>query len=360
MKKDDIINRLAQMSEKDLNEMLSVYRRHKPKMSTGQQVVTIPEHLKKPLRTFGADSELLQIVKDFPTCLTLVEPPSKSLAEKSKQIYMDHCFCFDETGELFVQKVLEYAASYQTKPLILHGTPGCGKSHRANVLALMMGLPYERADIPLVTFGTGLSGEGGSYKNASMGIVAKGMYATKSCNYLLNSEELDKEAHLEGRPSFSDQFLKILDQDATRFRDNRLGFEIDASHIVYVFTANDKTKISTPMLDRCDVIELLPPSKMEIEGIVRGAVIPNAIKKTLSGSEISFSEDAIEYILRSLWHDQDTSIRQYQNLISRCVSAANYLCICEERPVIIQASDAEMQLKRMSPIVPARNRIGFA
>lgn len=359
MKKEEIIHRLSQMSETDLNQVLTVYRKHGPKKANGQQVITIPEHIKNHLFGFGSDSELSRIIKDFPTCLTPIEAPSKALAEKCKQTYIDHCFCFDETGEVFVQKVLEYAASYQIRPLILHGSPGCGKSHRASVLASMLGLPYERTDIPLSSHSSGLSGEGGSYKNASLGIVAQGMYKTQSCNYILNSEELDKEERIEGRPSFSDQFLKVLDQDATRFRDNRLGFEIDASHIVYVFTANDKTKISAPMLDRCDVLELSPPSRSEIENIVRGAVIPKAIGNLRSSSEISFSEEAVDFILRSLWRGDDTSIRQYQSLISKCVSAANYICICEERPVIIQASDAEMQLKRMSSITPIKNRIGF-
>lgn len=360
MKKKDILRRFSQMSEMELNEIIAICRKHKPQKADGLQVITIPEHLKKgSYDALTSDDELLRIIQEFPTCLTSVEPPSKALAEKCKKIYVDNCFCFDETGELFVQKVLEYAASYQTKPLILYGSPGCGKSHRASVLASMMGLPYERTDIPLSTYASGLAGECGGYKNASMGILAKGMFRAKSCNLLLNSEELDKEARFEGRPSYSDQFLKVLDQDATHFRDNRLGFDIDVSHIVYVFTANDKTKISTPMLDRCDVLELSSPGKEDMERIVRGAVIPKALEKVQANSDISFSEEAVDYILRMLWQGDDTSIRQYQNLVSNCVSAANYTCICEERPVIIQLSDVEMQMRRMRPVASPKNKIGF-
>ena len=359
MKKEEILRRFALMSESDLNEVLTLYRKHLPKTVDGRQVITIPEHIQRRLSGIGADAELSRILKDFPTHLTPVDPPSKALAERSKAIYEDACFCFDAIGELFVQKVLEYAATYQTRPLILCGPPGCGKSHRARVLAKMLGLPYDRIDVPLATHGPGLAGEGGSYRNASLGIIAKGMVKTQSCNYLLNSEELDKEERIEEHASFADQFLKVLDQDATQFRDNRLGFEIDVSHVVYVFTANDKSKISAPMLDRCDVVELSAPHKEEVERIVRGAVIPKAMEGVCSDDNITFSQDAIDFIISSLWCEEGTSIRQYENLIARCVSAANYTFICAEHPVVIQVEDAQRQLDRMSVSTSQERRIGF-
>lgn len=359
MKKNEIIERLSQMSETDLNEVLDVYRKHRPVKADGRRVITVPDYINDLLSKANPDKELLHLIEELPTHLTSVDPPSRELVERCKRIYTDECLCFDETGELFVQMVLEYASSYKSTPLILYGAPGCGKSHRAKVLSKMLGLPLERVDIPLAAHGSGLSGEGGSYRNASMGILAKGMYKTKSCNYLLNLEELDKEEKTYGRPSFSDQFLKILDQDATRFVDNRLGFEIDVSHIVYVFTANDRSKIPAPMLDRCNMVELRTPSKDDIEGILRGAVIPKTIESVCAKSEIAFSEEAIDFILHAVWKGEDTSIRQYQSLVSKCVSAANYTCICEGRPVTIQASDAETQLRRMSPVSTGKNRIGF-
>ena len=359
MNKEEILKRFSLMSEVELNEVLTIYRKHLPQKTVGEEIITIPAHIKKQLSGFGADSELSRIIDSFPTRLICVESPSKTLAEKCKQIYISACLNFDETGELFIQKVLEYAASYQTRPLIICGPPGCGKSHRAKVLAKMIGLPYERVDIPLATHGSGLSGEGGSYRNASLGIIAKGMLDTGACNYVLNGEELDKEEHIEEHASFSDQFLKVLDQDAGRFRDNRLGFDIDASHIIYVFTANDKSKISQPMLDRCDVIELNAPSQSETDNIVRGAVIPKIMNNAFRGSKITFSDEAIEFIVSSLWSVEGTSIRQYETLVSRCVSAANYSSICSEQSIVIQVSDVEKHLRRMSASSSREIRIGF-
>ena len=358
MRKEEIVERLSRLSEEELNQMIDIYRKHKPRVMEGMQVIFIPESIKSRLSTYG-DRDVNQIIKDLPTHLTKVESPSKAYAMKCKQIYIDNCYCFDEVGELFVQKALEYAATYKTRPIILHGSPGCGKSHRASVLAKMIGIPYERADIPLAAHSTGLSGEGGSYKNASVGIIAKGMIHTKSCNYVLNSEELDKEERTDGRPSFSDQFLKVIDQDATRFRDNRLGFDIDVSHIVYTFTANDVEKINAPMLDRCDVFEIRAPTRLEIEGILRNAIVPNTLNSYKTNNDITFSEEAVEYILSSLWRGTGTSVRQYQSLVSKCVGAANYTCIYEERSVSIEKADVEAQLRNMTFDTVNKNKIGF-
>ena len=87
MKKEEIIHRLSRMSETDLNEMLSVYRKHRPNKANGQQVITIPEHVKNRLSGFGSDSELARIVNEFPTCLTPIEAPSKAFAEKCKHFF---------------------------------------------------------------------------------------------------------------------------------------------------------------------------------------------------------------------------------------------------------------------------------
>ncbi len=357
MNKDDIISRLSQMSEAELNEIVSIYRMHKPQKLDGEEIIIIPEYLKNSSK-FRFDEELGRIIKSLPTRLTNVPNPSKEMLERCKQIYIDNCFCYDAVGELFVQKSLEYASSYQLKPIILFGTPGSGKSHRAKVFADMLGLKYYQVNIPLAAHGSGLAGEAPSYRNAGFGTVVKGMCETQSCNPLINGEELDKEENVEGRPSYSDQFLKITDQDATHFRDNRLGFDIDASHIVYFFTANDKTKISAPMLDRCDVIEVMAPSKNDMENIVRGSVIPKEISKYKKNCEISFSEEAVDFIFESIWQGEETSLRQYQNLVSKCASAANYVCITEERAVVIEKADVERLLPQNGSRTSTR-KIGF-
>ena len=365
MDKSKIIEGFSRMSEKELNQVLEVYKAHRPRRVDGDVVVNIPEYLKRQLSFAGADQELARIIEEFPTRLTKVQEPSRELIDRCRRIYEENCFCFDEIGETFVKKVIEYASSYSTRPMVLYGSPGCGKSHRASVFAKMLGIPYEKTDIPLAAYGVGISGTDGSYKNASVGLIAKGMLKTGSCNYLFNGEEIDKEARIEGRPSFSDQFLKILDQDASRFIDNRLGFPIDASHIVYVFTANNKDAISVPMLDRCDVVELSAPSISDIERIVRGAVIPKSIKETCRISEVSFSDEAVSFIVNSLWRGDDTSIRQYQNVIDKCVRSANYTGIYEERPVTITVKDAEAQIQGIATTptesdIQTKRRIGFA
>lgn len=321
-----------------------------------KKVYDIPENATDGMER--SDPDLKKIVDSLPTEIILPDPPSKEYIERCKAIYIKNCFCYDRVGEILVQKALEYASTSHTRPLVLCGSPGCGKSHRAVAFAEMLGLPYVQVNIPAAASSMGLNGCAPPYK-PTVGMVVKGMIEAKSCNFVLNSEEPDKEEKYDGKPSFSDQFLKLLDQDATHFKDNRLGFPVDASYIVHVFTANDVTKMSRPMLDRCDVIEVHAPSKSEMRLIIANGVIPKTIASFNSGDRLSFSEEAVDHMLHALWRGEKTSIRQYQNLVSKCLSVANYDSISEGRAVTVEADDVKEQLSKMSVPSHVRRRIGF-
>ena len=360
MTKEDILARLALLTEEELNLILRIYREHRPLDRKTLEVFKIPEAVKKTTMRFSVDGELKNTIQNFPTHLTAVPEPSAELIDRCRAIYEKRCFCFDELGELLVQKCLEYATSYTTRPLLLYGAPGAGKTHRASVFAEMMGLPFESTNVPLAIHNTGLAGECGSYKNASVGILAKAMFIHQSCNLVLNIEEIDKDAKNDTRPSISEQFLKVLDQDATRFRDNRLGFDIDVSHIIYVFTANDKSRIPEPLLDRCDCIEVKLPTRTEVENILRASIIPSATRKLNSKHPISFCEDAVNCIMNSLWRGDETSLRQYQSLVGKCASNAYVRSVMEDIPVEIGKGEVEDMLVKLRVFRGESNaRIGF-
>ena len=43
MRKEEIIRRFSCMSEAELNQMVDVYKKYKPKKVDGEQIITIPE-----------------------------------------------------------------------------------------------------------------------------------------------------------------------------------------------------------------------------------------------------------------------------------------------------------------------------
>lgn len=348
MTKETIISRLSCLSVEQLNEMIHLYRTHRTRKVEGGPLFTVPKNVLEKIEgpSYKVDRELKSTVENLPNFLRKVDEPSKAYIEKCRSIYISRCFKDDDIGRLLVQKAVEYATTYKTKPLFLYGAPGCGKSHLCSVYSEMLGLPLYRIDAPLAAHSGGISGEGAAYQNASAGAIVKGMIATGACNYLLVTEEIDKEEAVSGRVSLSDQFLKILDQDARNFRDNRLEFNINAEHVVHIFTANDKSRVSAPLLDRCDVVEIKAFTKTEISDIVRGSVIPQALERVTEHSEVSFSEEAIDFVVDSLWSRGATSLRPYQRLVDNCVSGANFKSLIDESPVNIKASDVEPYLVR--------------
>ena len=360
MTKDEIIRRLSALSGDELNALISIYRNHRPQKAIcteGEEVITIPEHVLAQM-PYTNDRQLKEIVNNFPTRLQPVSSPNKAFVAQCKQTYIDQCYCFDEVGETLVRKALEYASSYHMKPLLIYGGPGCGKTHCLQVLSKMLGLHHERINVPLAAHGSGLAGEAGSYKNASIGLIARAMVNAKSCNFQFSGDEIDKEENVDGRPSFSDQMLKLLDDDAMTFFDNRLGFTINASHILFTFTANETSKISAPLLDRCDAIEMPQRSKSNMEKIVREGVIAKSITK--AGGEIAFQEAAIEHLIQALWDDDGPpSIRTYQTIVSRCINTASFQSICEEKNVSITVEDVKREINQALIARKNKHRIGF-
>ncbi|MBQ9749785.1 MAG: AAA family ATPase [Clostridia bacterium] len=321
-----------------------------------KKVYEIPKSFKDG--TAVVDPDLKKILERLPSEIILPNSPSPEFVERCKEIYIKNCFCFDAIGELLVQKALEYASSLRMRPILLHGGPGCGKTHRAGVLAEMLNLHFHLVNVPVIGNSKGIAGCAPPYKPA-LGLIGEGMIAAGYCNFLSLWDEAEKEERSPERPSFSDQFLKLVDQDSARFRDNRLGFDINASHIVHVLTANDIQKVHRPLLDRCDVIEVRPPCQKDMEAIVRGRVIPKAVALVGKKDRISFSEAAINYMLEALWEGEQTSVRRYQNFAEKCVNAANYISICEGRSVVVEVDDVKKHLEQMSIAPLAPKRIGF-
>jgi hypothetical protein len=321
-----------------------------------RKVYEIPESFRSGRAV--VDPDLKKIIERLPTEIILPGSPSPEFVERCKEIYIKNCFCFDSIGELLVQKALEYASSFRMRPIIFHGGPGCGKTHRAGVLAEMLNLYFHLVNVPAIGNSKGIAGCAPPYK-PTLGLIGEGMTAAGFCNFLSLWDETDKEERSPERPSFSEQFLKLVDQDSARFRDNRLGFDINASHIVHVLTANDIQRVHRPLLDRCDVIEVRPPNQTEMEAIVRGGVIPKAVALVGKNDKISFSEAAINYMLEALWEGEQTSVRRYQNFPEKCVSAANYISISESRSVVVDVDDVKKHLEQMSGSSFAPKRVGF-
>ncbi len=144
-------------------------------------------------------------------------------------------------------------------PILLRGEPGIGKTHVARELAARLGTGHEFVSMSSLTAGWILSGASAQWNNAKPGKVAQTLVHGDYANPVVVLDEIDK-AGGDSRYDPMGALYSLLEHDTARaFKDEFVDIDIDASHILWVTTANDERSIPEPILNRMNVYEVPRP-----------------------------------------------------------------------------------------------------
>lgn len=146
-------------------------------------------------------------------------------------------------------------------PILLLGEPGIGKTHFARELAKAIGTGHEFVSMSSLTAGWVLSGASAQWNNAKPGKVAHTLVHGEFANPIVVLDEVDK-AGGDSRYDPMGALYGLLERDtASRFKDEFVDIDIDASRILWVSTANDERAIPEPILNRMNVYEVPRPDR---------------------------------------------------------------------------------------------------
>ncbi|MGL4951114.1 MAG: S16 family serine protease [Mycoplasma sp.] len=277
--------------------------------------------------------------------------PWKPKEEKEKfspkylreQLNLTH-FGMDKTKDKIVETI--YAREYfdlKTNTICLVGEPGTGKTTIAETIASALNRPFFKISFAGESDENLLTGFSFSYSSSKPGTIMKSLMAAECNNPVILLDEIDKVGEGRGKTcSLQNTLLNLLEPDSQKhFTDVWFDFPFDVSKCLFIATANYVDDISTPLLDRLDLIEIENYKIKEKVQIVRDFVLPYLQKTFKLKNEIQIDDDTILYIIDN-FNGWDCGIRDikkcFTTIFSKASLNSNSTFITEGTPFVIDVS----------------------
>ena len=183
----------------------------------------------------------------------------------------------------------------QFLPMLLLGEPGLGKTHFAKRLAQALGTGYEFVSMNSLTAGWVLTGASSQWNHARPGRVAQTLVEGEYANPVIVLDEIDKAGGDHRYDPMGALYALLERETASHFKDEFIDVDMDASHILWIATANDESAIPDPILNRMNVYAIERP---DAEGSRRIALA--VYREILDAHRWPFPTDPAEGVIERL------------------------------------------------------------
>lgn len=216
--------------------------------------------------------------------------------------------------------------------ICLVGPPGVGKTSIARSLAAAMGRSYARVSLGGVRDEAEIRGHRKTYIGSMPGRVINAINDAGTNNPLILFDEIDKmSSDMRGDPASA--MLEVLDAEQNKaFVDHYIEIPFDLSNVLFVTTANDKSNIPAPLLDRMEVIDLYSYTAEEKFQIAKKHLVPKAISKHgLTKEQLKISDAAIRELISS--YTREAGVRTLERKINDICRKTALVIVNDENTV---------------------------
>ena len=285
----------------------------------------------------------LDICIELPWNIT--KPENNDISKAKKILEADH-YGMEKVKERILEffAVKKLSGGIKGQILCLIGPPGVGKTSIGRSIATAMGRDFARLSLGGVKDEADIRGHRKTYIGSMPGRIINAVKQAGSKNCLILVDEIDKlGSDYKGDPSSA--LLEVFDPEQNNaFRDHFVELPFDLSDVLFITTANDKSSIPAPLLDRMEIIELTGYTDEEKLQIAKKHLIPKQISKHgLKKSNLSITDSVIRSLICE--YTKESGVRNMERLISAlCRKAAKILVEGDEKTVKFTADNLSIHL----------------
>ena len=203
--------------------------------------------------------------------------------------------------------------------LLFVGPPGTGKTSLGQSIARALGRPFQRISLGGVRDEAEIRGHRRTYVASGPGLIVQALRKASCVDPVILLDEVDKigQSNFHGDPSAA--LLEVLDPEQNcSFNDHYINVPIDLSQVLFICTANSLDTISSPLLDRCEIVHLAGYTFDEKVAIASRFLVPKQIGMNgLKEQYVEMSEETLREIVTG-W-TREAGVRSLERAIAGVV-----------------------------------------
>lgn len=226
----------------------------------------------------------------------------RKILNKAKQnmdsSLVGHCRAKDQVLRTLAQWLSNPTSN--TIALGLEGPPGIGKTTFAQNALSVLDRPICFISLGGALDSSFLLGHSYTYEGAICGRIIDAICESNCMNPIIYFDELDKVSTSSKGMEIINTLIHITDPAQNhKFRDKFVGFDIDLSRVIFIFSYNDSTKVCPILLDRLMRIQCDIPTIEDKIKISREHLMPRCVKKNNINCYPEISDEDLIYIIKN-------------------------------------------------------------